>query len=151
MTLSEKVSYLKGLAEGLGLDEDNKQDKLIGAIIEVLEDVALSIEEVECGCGEICDQIDAVDEDLAALESDFYGDDDDDCCDGNCCDCDFDCDCDCEDDECEYEVECPKCHDLIYLTEEMLDEGEIICPNCSTKLEFEFDSDDELSDDSQED
>lgn len=147
MTLSEKVSYIKGLADGLTLDENNKQDKLIAAIIEVLEDVALSIEEVECGCGEICDQIDAVDEDLAALESDFYGDDDEEC-DGNCCDCDFDC-CD-DDDDCEYEVECPKCRDLIYLTEEMLDDGEIVCPNCATKLEFEFDSDDEIDEESSE-
>lgn len=138
MTLSEKVSYLKGLAEGLGLDEDDKKDKLIKSIIEVLEDVALSVEEIECGCGEICDQIDAVDEDLAALEDDFYGDDE---CDGDCESCEYDCDAE-DEDACEYEVECPKCHDLIYLTEEMLDEGEIICPNCSTKLEFEIDCED---------
>ncbi len=138
MTLSEKVSYLKGLADGLVLDENNKQDKLIRAIIEVLEDVALSVEEVECGCGEICDQIDAIDEDLASLESDFYGDEE---CDGDC----DGCACDCGDDDCEYEVECPKCHDLIYLTGDMLDEGEIMCPNCNTKLEFEFDNDDETS------
>lgn len=144
MTLSEKVSYLKGLADGLVLDENNKQDKLIGAIIEVLEDVALSIEEVECGCGEICDQIDAIDEDLAAMESDFY--DDEDVCDGDC----EACACDCADDDCEYEVECPKCHDLIYLTEDILDEGEIVCPNCSTKLEFEFDSDEDLDQDMQD-
>lgn len=145
MTLSEKVSYLKGLADGLVLDENNKQDKLIRAIIELLEDVALSVEEVECGCGEICDQIDAIDEDLATLEDDFYGDEE---CDGDCDGCS--CDCDADEDDCEYEVECPKCHDLIYLTGEMLDEGEIMCPNCNTKLEFEFDCDDEGSEDNTE-
>ena len=35
MTTSEKVAYLKGFADGLGLDKENKQDKLIAAIIDV--------------------------------------------------------------------------------------------------------------------
>ena len=43
MTVTEKVAYLKGLAQGLGMDADNKQDKLIAAIIDVLDDVALSL------------------------------------------------------------------------------------------------------------
>ena len=38
MTVTEKVSYLKGLAEGLGIDESEKNGKMIKAIIDVLED-----------------------------------------------------------------------------------------------------------------
>lgn len=147
MTLSEKVSYLKGLADGLGLDENNKQDKLIRSIIDTLEDMALSVEEVESGCGEICDQIDAIDEDLASLESDFYGDDEyDDECDGDCDHCDYDCD-----DDCEYEVECPECHDIIYLNDEMAAEGEITCPNCNTVIEFTIDDDESSGEDEKND
>ncbi len=135
MTINEKVSYIKGLADGLGLDENNKQDKILKAIIDVLEDVALSIEELDDTCAEMGEQIDAVDEDLANLEDDFYEDE----CD---CDCDDeDCDCCCEDDEFEYEIECPNCHDCIYLTEDMIEEGEINCPGCGTNLEFDFDCD----------
>ena len=40
MEISEKVAYLKGLAEGLNLDTDSKEGKLIAAIIDVLDDMA---------------------------------------------------------------------------------------------------------------
>ena len=96
MTVYEQISYLKGLAEGLGLDENNKQDKLIKAIIDVLDEIAVSIDELEDVSEELCEQIDAVDEDLASLEEDFYDDCD---CDCDCDCCDDDCDCCCEDAE----------------------------------------------------
>ena len=37
MEISEKVAYLKGLAEGLALDTDTKEGKLLTAIIDVLD------------------------------------------------------------------------------------------------------------------
>ena len=43
MEISEKVAYLKGLAEGLALDTESKEGKLIAAIIDVLDDIALEI------------------------------------------------------------------------------------------------------------
>ncbi|MDO4743417.1 MAG: hypothetical protein Q4B04_05235 [bacterium] len=125
MTISEKVSYIKGLADGLELD-NNGSNKILSNIIDVLEDIALSISDIEDTCAEMGEQLDAVDEDLSAIEDDFY----DDC----------DCDCDCDDDFC-YEVECPNCNNVIYLDDEMIDEGEICCPNCDTQLEFDFDCD----------
>ena len=135
MTISEKVAYIKGLAEGLELDSNDKNSKVLKAIIELLEDVALTVEDLEDGCAELCEQIDAVDEDLASLEDIIY--EDDDCCDCDCCD---DEDCDCCDDEL-YEVECPSCNDIIYLDAEMLEDEGIDCPNCGTHLEFDFDCD----------
>lgn len=132
MTVTEKVAYLRGLAEGLVLDDNNKQDKLIKAIIDVLDDLALTVADLEDASAEMAEQIDAVDEDLASVEDFLYDDEDD-------CDCDCgDCDCGCEDEE--YEIECPNCHDLIYLCEEDLDE-DIKCPNCGSDLQFEFDGD----------
>jgi hypothetical protein len=128
MTISEKVAYIKGLAEGLELDSADKNSKVLKAIIELLEDVALTVEDLEDGCAELCEQIDAVDEDLSNLE-DFVYDDEDEYDDEEYFD---------EDDEL-YEVECPACHDIVYLDEGMLEEGEIACPNCGTNLEFDFD------------
>ena len=61
MTVTEKVAYLKGLAEGLGIEEDSKEGKLLKAVMDVLADLAVSVE------------------DLDALENDFY-DDECDCC-----------------------------------------------------------------------
>ena len=138
MDICEKIAYIKGLADGLQLDTESKEGKIISAIVELLEDITVEICDIEDACDDMSEQIDAVDEDLAALEDVIYGDDDDcDCCD--CCD-DDDCDCDCCDDEL-YEVECPACHDIIYLDAEMLEDEGIDCPNCGTHLEFDFDCD----------
>ena len=127
MTVAEKVAYIKGLAENAGFDGNDAKDKVVKAIIDALEDIAGAI-------GEINEQLDAVDEDLALLEEDFYEDYDDD---DDCDDDDYDYD----EDFC-YEVECPTCHDIIYLDEEMVEEGGIKCPNCGENLEFDLSCDD---------
>ena len=72
MTISEKVSYIRGLADGLGLDDNSKQDKLLKAIIDVLDDIALTVEDLDDNCA-------ALGEQLAALE-DVDNEEDD--CDG---------------------------------------------------------------------
>ena len=127
MDICEKISYIKGLAEGLDLDVNTKEGKVLSAIIDLLGDMTEEICEIEDGLDDMSEQLDAVDEDLSSLEDVVYDDD--------CCDC-------CGDDT--YEVECPNCHDTIYLDEEMLCEEGIECPNCGTPLEFDFDDDCEL-------
>ena len=41
MTVTEKVAYLKGLAEGMAIDENSKEGKLLKAITDVLADLAV--------------------------------------------------------------------------------------------------------------
>ncbi len=132
MDICEKIAYIKGLAEGLGLDTETKEGKVLAAIIDLLGDITEEICDIEDACDDMSEQIDAVDEDLSTVEDIIYGEDEDD-------DCDCDCDCDCDDEL--YEIECPACQDVIYLDEEMIDEGGIECPNCGTPLEFDFDCD----------
>ena len=133
MTLTEKVAYLKGLAEGLALDESKPETKVINAMIDVLDDLALTVADLEDGLDIFSEQLDAVDEDLDELEGFVYEEFDDDC----------DCGCDdCYDDDDEfYDVECPTCGEVIGVDGETLDEGSIECPNCGELLEFEFDCD----------
>ncbi|MBQ7725932.1 MAG: hypothetical protein IJT66_02190 [Clostridia bacterium] len=126
MDICEKVAYIKGLAEGLSLDDSTKEGKVLAAIIDLLGDITEEICEIEDGCDEMSEQLDAVDEDLSDVEELLYGDD----CDDDCCDCG---------DEDVYEIECPSCHDVIYLDEEMLEKDGMTCPNCGTELEFDFD------------
>lgn len=126
MSMMESIAYLKGLAEGLDVNETTKEGKLLLAIVDVLDEMAESINDIEDVCQEFDELIDVLDEDLSDLEDDFYGSDDDD-----------DCDCDCDEDPL-YEVTCPQCSDTIYLDEDMLVEGEIACPNCGEKLEFDL-------------
>ncbi len=118
MTVSEKVAYIKGLAENAGFSDNEAKDKVVKAIIDVLEDIAGAI-------GEINEQLDAVDEDLAYLEEDFYEDDEEFYDDDE------------EDDDDYFEIECPTCNDIIYLDDEMIDEGGIKCPNCGQEIEFD--------------
>ena len=133
MTVTEKVAYLKGLVEGLEFDADKKETKVINAVLDVLEDLALAVSDLDDEMAVVTEQLDAVDEDLADLEEVFYEELDD--CD---CDCD-DCDCDCDCDEDMYEVECPNCGELIYFDEEIILDGKADCPACGEVLEFEVD------------
>ena len=129
MDICEKIAYIKGLTEGLNLDETTKEGKILSAVIDLLGDITQEICDIEDACDDMSEQIDAVDEDLSYIEDIVYEDFEEDC----------DCDCDCCNDDELYEVECPACHDIIYLDEDMIDEGSIVCPNCETPLEFDFD------------
>ena len=40
MTLTEKVAYLKGLVEGIGVDETTNQGKIMKAELAVLDDMS---------------------------------------------------------------------------------------------------------------
>lgn len=137
MTVTEKVAYLKGLVEGLELDESKSETKVIKAMMDVLDDLALTVTDLSDDVDIMAEQLDAVDEDLGDLEEFVYDDEDD--CDCDCCDYD---DCDCCDDDL-YEVECPACHESVYVDESILEDGSIECPNCGEKLEFEIEFDDE--------
>ncbi len=138
MNLTEKASYIKGLAEGMKVDAADNTGKLILSLIDVIDDMALTISDLEDEVAALTEQIDAVDEDLALLEDDFYEEYDEE---------DEDWDDEDEyyydDDEQFFEVECPECHDNIILDEEMLDEGSITCPNCGVTIEFDLEDEDE--------
>ncbi len=133
MTNTEKVAYIRGLAEGLELDESKKEVKVINAMIDLLDDMALSLSGMEENMNDMADQLDAVDEDLGSLEDDFYEDDDAE---------DDDEDDDDDEGDCYYEVTCPNCHETICLSEEIIEDGQMECPNCGETLEFDLDEED---------
>ena len=139
MKLTEKVAYIKGLMEGMKLDESKDEIKVLHAMADLLEDLALTVSDLEDSCDEAAELIDVLDEDLGNVEEMLYGEDACDCC---------DCDNDSLDDEDFFEVSCPTCGETICLTEDTLYEGEISCPKCGEKLEFDID--DEFLDDPDE-
>lgn len=148
MTITERVAYLKGLAEGLSLDTQSKEGKILTAMIDILDDMAYEISDTQEMIGELGEQLDMIDEDLDALEEIVYEDeeDDDDCGCGCGCGCDDDDEDEDFDDSELFEVVCPTCGDCIYLDEGMLDEGEMDCPSCGEHLEFDFEFDGEEND-----
>ena len=152
MTISEKSAYLKGLMDGLNLNTETNEGKMIAAIVDLLGDVTRRLHDVEETTIAISDELDEIEEDLDAIEDfildeDEYDDDED-------WDEDEDEDWDDEDEEYEegfdfgdpettiYEVECA-CGNIIDFDEETLEEGSIVCPNCGETLEFSLEDEDE--------
>ena len=152
MTISEKSAYLKGLMDGLNLDTEKAEGKMISAIVDLLGDVTKKLTAVEDTTIAISDELDEIEEDLDAIE-DYIMDEDDDDYDYDFDDDDFD---DYEDDEdfedegfdfgdedsIIYEVKCA-CGNIINFDEETLEKGSIICDECGEVLEFTFDDEDE--------
>lgn len=150
MTISEKAAYLKGLMDGLNLDTEKAEGKMIASIVELLGDITKKLTDVEDTTIAISDELDEIEEDLDAIEDyildeDDYEDEYDD---------DDDYDFDDEDDDFEegfdfgdedstiYEVKCA-CGEVIDFDEETLEEGSIVCPQCGETLEFSLDDDDD--------
>ena len=151
MTISEKAAYLKGYMDGLELDTEKPEGKMIERIVDLLCDVTKRLADVEETTIAISDELDEIEEDLDAIE-DFIMDEEFDDEDFD----DFDDDLDDEDDfEDEgfdfgdeettiYEVTCA-CGNVIAFDEETLEEGSIICDVCGETLEFSLD-DEEIDD-----
>ena len=129
MTIAEKVAYLKGLAEGLNIDtEKSKEGKLITMMMDILQDVALELEDLQTEQANLGEEIDAVSDDLSDVEELLYDDEEED---------DEE---DAEEDEEEdcYASVCPNCGDEIYFDDSVLESGEVVCPGCGTKLNFDL-------------
>ena len=128
MTISEKVAYLKGLAEGLDLDtQKSKEAKLISVMIGILEEIGLSIEDLEENALALGEEIDVLSDDLADVEEVVFEDED-------------------EEDEEDYdddwfEVECPTCEEPLIIDDEALAEGYVECPNCDSKFALDLSDD----------
>ena len=139
METTESLGYLKGLLDGLDLDENKKETKVFKAIVDVLTNLTEDVDDMTEGMELLAEQIDGVEDDLADLEEYVY-DDDDDCCG---CDC-------CGDDDDEYEVTCPNCGEDIVVDYDTVMEGNFECPNCGETLQFEFECDDDEAQDDEE-
>ena len=141
MTTTEKVAYLKGLMEGMKLDTETNEGKLLSVIADILGDMAEDMEDMASDLFDLGEDVDAISDDLSDVEDYLCDDEDDD-------DEDEDWD---EDDEDEdedeeplfFEVTCPACEKTITVDEDVLNLGSIQCPNCGEMMEFEFDEDDE--------
>ena len=131
MTLTERSAYIKGLAEGLGVDESSKEGKLIRALIDLTAEMAEVIAEQAEDIEMLNDYIEEIDEDLGDVEEYLYDDEDEFECDGDCDCCTEDCDID---DEDFFEVECPACGEVICF-DGTIDPEELACPACGEKFE----------------
>ena len=137
MTISEKVAYLKGLAEGLNIDtEKSKEGKLISVMIGILEEIGMSIEDLEENTVALGEEIDAISDDLSDVEKVVFDEDDEDEDDE-----DEDDECCCDEDDDFFEVECPNCKETLVIDEDVLESGVIQCPSCKEKFALDLSDD----------
>ena len=149
MTISEKSAYIKGLMDGLNLDTEKAEGKLIAALVDLMGDVTKKLTDVEDTTIAISDELDEIEEDLDAIEDYILDEEDDDYYDDEDDFDDYDED-DFEDegfdfgdeDSTIYEVKCA-CGNVIAFDEETLEEGSIVCDKCGELLEFSLEDEDE--------
>lgn len=118
--MREKVSYLKGLVDGLKMDETTNEGRLFKAIINAMDDFAVTVDDVVL----VQEQIS---EDLAEVENNVFGD--------------YGYEQPLE-NTIYSEMECPYCHEKIQVDEELLDSDNntIICPSCTKKIDVEWEN-----------
>ncbi len=124
MSLSEKAAYIRGLAEGLDLEADKKEARVIKEMLELLGEMASDVDDIGADLTELYDVVEQIDEDLSEVEDEVFGS--------------------AEEDYSEelYEITCPNCQQSVQLDEEMLLGGDVICSSCGEKIEIEIDGGD---------
>lgn len=145
MDISKKVGYIKGLMDGLKLDQDKGEVKVINAIVDVLQDISDDLELTDGNIDFLNDLIDEIDEDLGAVEEEVYGIYGDEFDDSMCDECSKDCDTcfGCCDEPQYFDIICEKCGKEINVDEDTLFSGRIECPFCGEEIIIECDEDDE--------
>ena len=124
MDLKEKAAYIKGLADGLELDTDRKEARVIREMLDLLAEMAGDVDDIGADLTELYEVVEEIDEDLSYIEDEVLGGDGQE-----------------YGDEL-YEIVCPNCQESVRLDEEMLMSGNVICPGCGEKIEIEIDSSD---------
>ncbi len=127
--LTNKAAYLRGLADGLKLDTEKSEGKLISAMLDLMNDMAEKISDLDEEQGFITDSIDEL-EDVIKIIGDEIAD-------GH----EHNYDCDCEDEEDLYKLICPTCDEEIVITADDIDERLVVCPKCGEEIELAFECD----------
>lgn len=137
--LAERVSYLRGLVEGINLDKSSNESRIFDEIIELLDDMATSIEGLEADQQDLSDELEETQLDVDDLIDAVF--DDEDLYDEDYDEEGFD-----EEDEYCEELACPNCGAILPIDVDLLEEDEIVikCPDCGEDVTIEFvDEDDE--------
>ncbi len=122
--LTNRAAYLKGLADGMKLDAESNEGKLLNEVIALLGDVAQELEMIDEEQGFIADKLDDIDDSIDILceevfDEEIYDD---------------------EDDE-EYAIKCEKCGKDVFLSYEDFECDDLACPYCGEPIEIEFECD----------
>lgn len=120
--ISNRASYLKGLADGLKLDKTTTEGQLIDGLLNLVSDISDELEMLDQEQGFLADKIDEMDDVIEMIGDETFGYDND------------------EDDDM-YTLVCENCGAEIDLTGDDLDDiadGVFKCPDCGEVIELDL-------------
>ena len=132
MSITKRVTYLRGMVEGLELERETKEQKVLHGIIEILDAIAVELEDLDADVMALDDDVSVLVEDMQDLEDTVFEPEEPDCC--------------CPSPPSShhhhskpqfYTVQCPSCDNEITIDEDVLNMGVIDCPSCGEKLELD--------------
>lgn len=130
--LTDKVSYLKGLAAGMKLNMEKDSNKLILEILNAMGEMAEEMQAMTDAHDELNEYVESIDDDLADLEETLFGDEDEDAV--------YD-----EDDEL-ISYACPSCgHELQFRASDVDFDEDYLCPACGKPVFPELEEDEDAS------
>ena len=71
MKLTEKMSYLQGLLDGLEIDNSTKEGKALLQMSDVMSDLVAYVEDLQSQVDELTELCDILDQDLGQVEEDI--------------------------------------------------------------------------------
>ena len=71
MELSKKVAYLKGLMEGLKIDDSTNEGKILTIMADILDEMSATVEDIAEEVDETVELVDTLDEDLGEIDDSF--------------------------------------------------------------------------------
>ena len=140
--LTDHVSYIKGLAEGMKLDTNTNEGMMISKMLEVMAEMAQENAQLRKDLDELNEYVESIDDDLAEMEEALFGDEDEDDEDGDSCDCghchthyDGEQEEEKDDDDRVVEYTCPHCGEEMTFDVENFDfDEDYLCPSCHKPL-----------------
>lgn len=134
--ISDRVAYLKGLAEGMKLSDETNEGKLLLKMLDALEAMAEEIAALRTDYDELDEYVESIDDDLADMEDYLFDDEDED-------EADLDDEDEDEDDDQVVTYTCPHCGNEVTFEIDGFDfEEDNLCPSCGKPL-FPTDGDED--------
>ena len=132
MTITEKVAYIQGLYDGLGLDSGKSGEaRILSEMLDVLREVGQQLDGMDAAMDQFDEELDALGDSVADLEEAVFDDEDEQ-------DGDFDGLDDEDEDEDFFEIPCPTCGEDLVVDDEALAAGVVDCPACGGKFALSF-------------
>ena len=158
-SLTDRVSYLKGLAAGMKLNMDKDSNKLLMEVLGVMGEMADEMQRLDEEKKSLEEYVESIDQDLSDMEEALYNADEDDDADDedtdDACDCEDCADEDADDDDDGHEIDeldeaityvCPNCgEELTFRASDIDFDENTLCPKCHKPIFPEIDEGSEES------